>query len=104
MGNVTAPQVPCQQPSEKRKYAMSFANLMLGTETIVTINQITSTYRSGSGGSTDLEIFASGIDGQKITMWIQDGVVRKTYRVEVRITTSEGQKLTGDGLLKITDK
>lgn len=100
--SVTAPQLLSKQPSEKRKYSMSFANLMDSDETISSITSVTSEKRGE--GSSDLVITNTAINGQTIEMWIEGGTNRKTYRIEVKISTSGGQELEGDGMLKVKEK
>lgn len=102
MACTTAPQYLVKAPSERRYYTMNFANLMSTSETISTIRSITSEKRGG--GISELTISDSGIVGQTVGMWIESGSNFQTYRVEVEISTSLGQILQGDGLLRVTDK
>lgn len=101
--SVTAPQLLCKQPWEKRKYRMFFTHLMDTNETISNIVTINS--ETIGGGLSDLVITGSGIsgDGKYIDMWIEGGTHKQRYRVEGRIETSGQQKLEGDGLITITD-
>ena len=101
--SVTASEILCKQPDEKRMYSMDFSNLMTTAETIASIDATTQTYRSRET-TTDLTITSTAISGQTVTMWIAGGVHRQTYIVEVTITTSAGQILVGDGLLRITER
>jgi hypothetical protein len=100
--SVTAPQHLVKQPWEVRRYTMTFENLMASTETISTISSITSETRGR--GTSDLSITNSGIDDQLIYMTIASGTHAWVYVVEVRITTSSGQLLEGDGTLKVEDR
>lgn len=102
MINTSAPEYLIKAPSERRYYTMDFSNLMTTEETITLIDSITSEKRGG--GISDLLIADSGIVGQTVGMWIQNGTDFQTYRVEVQITTSAGQVLQGDGLLRVSDK
>lgn len=104
---VTAPEQLCKQPSEKRKYGMEFNSLLTSGETISSITSINSEKIDGS--ATDLSITSSGIqDGisssSRVTMWIESGTHGGMYRVEVLVTTSGGQILEGDGLIRIIDR
>ena len=101
--SVTAPQILCKQPWEKRKFRMYFTNLM---DTVETISQIISINHERVGGDTsDLVISGSGVssDGKYIEMWIENGTHKQRYRVEGRIQTSGQQYLEGDGLINITN-
>lgn len=104
---VTAPEELCKQPFEKRKYTMEFSALLATSEIISSIDGITSEKMDGS--ASDLDITSSGIvDGNatdsKISMWIEGGSDNSTYRIEVRVNTSGGQKLEGDSILIVRDR
>jgi hypothetical protein len=81
---------------------MDFSALMEESETITEITSITSETRGG--GTSDLLIDDSQINGQTVEMYIAGGTDYKVYRIEVLIATSKPEILQGDGLLKITDK
>jgi hypothetical protein len=102
MLTTSAPEYLVKAPSERRYYTMDFSNLMDTGETITRIDSITSEKRGGA--TSDLLIADSGIVDQTVGMWIQNGTNFQTYRVEVQISTSAGQVLQGDGLLKVSDK
>ena len=71
MANVTAPKHLCKQPGETRSYTMDFSNLMVTGETIDSFETPTSELRGG--GTSDLVISGTAIDGQTITMTIAGG-------------------------------
>lgn len=105
--SVTANQELCKQPSEKRKFAMEFANLLTENEEISSIDSIT--HETIDGGSSDLTltlpVITDGIaTNSKVTVWIEGGTAIKVYRIEVIVSTNNGQILEGDGLLKVTDR
>ena len=102
MANVTAPTYLCKQPGETRSYTMNFANLMVTGETINSVETPTSELRGG--GTSDLIITDTAIDGQTITVTIAGGTDRFVYRVEITIVTSGSQTLVGDGILSISTK
>jgi hypothetical protein len=106
---VTANQELCKQPAEKRKFGMEFAALMdtSSGEVISSIDGITS--ETISGGTSDLTItspaIANGVaTSSKVELWIAGGTAGLKYRIEILVTTSGGQILEGDGLLKVTDR
>ena len=104
---VTANQELCKQPAEKRKFSMEFSSLLATSETITSIDQITS--ETIDGGTSDLTITSPLItDGNatdsRVTLWIEGGTAGLKYRIEVLVNTSGGQILQGDGLLKVTDR
>ncbi len=105
--SVTANQELCKQPSEKRKFAMEFANLLSDNEEVSSINSIT--HEKIDGSTSDLSLSLQTItDGSatnsRVTVWIEGGTAITLYRIEVIVTTTNGQILEGDGLLKVTDR
>jgi len=100
--SVTAPTSITKQPSETRRYSMSFTNLMATSETISNLRSVTSELRGG--GTSDLGIAGTGISGQTIYMNVSSGTHAQVYAIEVQITTSSGQLLEGDGILKVEDR
>jgi len=106
---VTANQELCKQPSEKRKFGMEFASLMdtSGGEVISSIDAVTS--ETISGGVSDLTITLPSIvngvaTNSRVEVWIEAGTAGNRYRIEILVTTSDGQILEGDGILKVTDR
>lgn len=101
--STTASQILCKQPWEKRKFRMDFTSLLATAESITGIYTINS--ELVGGGLSDLSISGSGIgsDSKYIEMWIEDGTHKQRYRVEGRVLTDSGQRLEGDGIIKITD-
>jgi len=99
---VTAPEQLEKQPDETRVFTLDFSNLMGTSETIASIDTVYSEFRGES--TTDLTITNQSISGQTVLIQIAGGTDRHAYRVECTITTSTGQVLQGDGVLKITDK
>jgi hypothetical protein len=105
--SVTASQELCKQPAEKRRFAMEFSSLLGSSETISTINSINS--ETINGDTSDLLITVPAIvDGfatdSRVQVWIQQGTSGLKYRIEILVTTSDGQILEGDGILKVTDR
>jgi hypothetical protein len=105
MSDVTATQRLLKQPSEKRKFSMDFSSVLATSETISSITSVTSEKLDGT--TSDLTIPAAGesntISGSSILMWVEGGTHGMSYRVEVKITTSAGQIVEGDGILRVTD-
>lgn len=99
----------CKQPSEKRKFAIEFNNVL---ETAETVSQITSLNSEKIDGSaTDLTISTTGIEtaaaigkNSLVTFWIEGGTTGNTYRIETIISSSSGAILEGDGILYVSDR
>jgi len=105
--SVTASQELCKQPAEKRRFAMEFASLLVTNETISTIDSIIS--ETIDGNTSDLTISGPTIEdgtapSSRVQCWIEGGTSGIKYRVEILVTTSDGQILEGDGILKVTDR
>ena len=107
MSIVTASERLYKQPSERRKFTMDFTSTLESSETISSLDSVTS--ESLDGGGTDLTIPAAGYSNtinsaaNKILLWVEGGTSGNTYRIEVQVTTTTGQKLEGDGILRVTD-
>jgi hypothetical protein len=98
-----------KQPSEKRKFAMEFNNLLDTSETVDSITTVSAVKVDGS--TSDLTLSASGIETSSVssknslvTFWIDGGTTGNTYRLEVLVETSASAKLGGDGILYVTDR
>lgn len=104
MSCVTASETLYKQPSEKRKFSMDFSNLMVTGETIAASPAPVITSEFINGNLTNLTITLLAISGQTMTFWVAGGTNNRRYRLEIVITTSTGQILSGDGILSIKDK
>lgn len=101
MSCITAPQILFKQPTEKRKFTLSFRNLLPTGASISLIKTINS--QMIGGDLSDLILSASGIESTgTISMWIEGGSNNR-YRIEALVETSGGEILEGDGILKVTD-
>ncbi len=99
----------CKQPAEERKFSIEFNNLLATSETISSIDSISSEKIDGS--ATDLTIYTSGIASSSvsnknsmITFWVSGGSTGNTYKIEAVVNTSDSAKLEGDGILFVTDR
>ncbi len=102
---VTAPQHLIKQPSETRTFSIDFGALLSAGETINGAGPapvVTSQIRGG--GTTDLTIGSPAVVGTTVEFTVAGGTDCKVYRIECLITTSSGQILEGDGMLRIKDK
>ncbi len=103
MAVVTATEHLVKQSSEIRRYEMKFNALMNTGETFVSVPVVTVTRERGCG-IDDLSVYDVGTDGQSILMWASGGKHLSVYRVNIKVTTSTGQTLVGDGILEIRDR
>ena len=103
---LTANQRLCKQPSEKRKFEMSFASVLGSSENITAITSVAS--EKVGGYTSELSIGSTGLVSATPTgtveMYIESGTLGSTYRIEVLVTTDASQILEGDGILYITDQ
>jgi hypothetical protein len=115
VSTVTSSEILLAQPSEKRKFSVSFLNLLDDNEVINEIKSITSEIR-GSDSISTLLITDTGVNsvlttiddvdyrsGTLVQFWCQSGVDLNTYRIECLVGTNAGEVLEGDVLLKIRD-
>jgi hypothetical protein len=75
--------------------------LMDTDETISSVDSVTAILVGG--GTSDLTLETPTTSGQNVLVWISGGTNSYRYKVEARINTSTGQKLEGDGILKVRD-
>ena len=101
---MTADQRLCKQPAENRKFEMDFTNVLGSSEAITSITSIES--EKVGGYASDLSITNQAIESgsKKVSMFIADGTLGNTYRVEVLVATDASQTLEGDGVLYVTDQ
>ena len=102
--SMTADQRLCKQPAENRKFEMDFTNVLGSSEAITSITSIES--EKVGGYASDLSITNQAIEpgDKKVSMFIADGTLGNTYRVEVLVATDASQTLEGDGVLYVTDQ
>jgi len=88
---------------EDKKLSWDFANDMAAAETIST-KTVTATVHSGTDASPSNIVSGGAVSsGQVVTQLIVDGLEGVTYMLEFEITTDQGQKLHGVGLLEVGD-
>ena len=102
--SMTADQRLCKQPAENRKFEMDFTNVLGASEAITSITSIES--EKVGGYASDLTITNQAIEtgDKKVSMFIADGTLGNTYRVEVLVATDASQTIEGDGVLYVTDQ
>ena len=102
--SMTADQRLCKQPAENRKFEMDFTNVLGASEAITSITSIES--EKVGGYASDLTITNQAIEtgDKKVAMFIADGTLGNTYRVEVLVATDASQTIEGDGVLYVTDQ
>ena len=102
--SMTADQRLCKQPAENRKFEMDFTNVLGASEAITSITSIES--EKVGGYASDLSITNQAIEtgDKKVSMFIADGTLGNTYRVEVLVATDASQTIEGDGVLYVTDQ
>lgn len=101
MSNVTAPQHLIKQPNEKRKIKFDFAAMLDSDEAISGTPTMTSTTLGGD--TSDLAISQISVVGEQVHCFIESGTHAQKYRIETTIETDAGQRLQGDGILRVTD-
>ena len=99
--SMTADQRLCKQPAENRKFEMDFTNVLGASEAITSITSIES--EKVGGYTSDLTITNQAIEtgDKKVSMFIADGTLGNTYRVEVLVATDASQTLEGLSLIHI---
>ena len=103
---LTANQRLCKQPTETRKFQMDFSSVLGSSENIISIVSINS--EKVGGYTSDLIIGSTGLISATPTgtveMYIENGTLGSTYRIEILVNTDASQVLEGDGILYVTDQ
>ena len=94
--SILAPLKLVKQPAESRLYVMEFAALLADAETLT---GVTSVLATPSGLTLSEEDFS----GSQAQFRIAGGAHGQVYRLEVTVTTNQGNTLQGDGLLVVRD-
>jgi|TARA_R110000824_G_scaffold130213_6_gene291989 hypothetical protein len=103
---LTANQRLCKQPAETLKFQMDFASVLGSSENITSITSISS--EKVGGYTSDLVFASTGLVSATPTgtveMYISEGTLGSTYRVEILVNTDAAQIIEGDGILYVTDQ
>lgn len=79
---------------------MDFSAWMGSDATISAIQEVTTIKCDGE--DSDITTTSPSIDSQSVTFFVSGGTAGIRYTVNVKITTSEGEILIGEGILVIT--
>jgi len=82
-----------KKPSEKIKISFEFTK-WISENTVLSNPVVTST-------PTGLTITDTAVEGQYVTFYIAEGISGQNYSVYVQVTTSDGETLVGEGLLRV---
>jgi len=91
-----ATNVLTKQPTETRLMTMSFSSSMAVGETIVSIDNMSTTPAGVTLGATSTL-------PQSAALLISGGTDNKKYKIQIKITTSLGQVLENEGYLEVRD-
>lgn len=100
----TEPEFLVKQPWEKRLYEMDFANLLTSGDSLGTVDSVSQSKRGRVAGSSDLTIGAASVSGTKVQFTIEGGSSGEDYKITVRVNTTAGNRLEGDGWLFVRDQ
>lgn len=98
----TAPQLLVKQPGETRKLSMDFSNWVSATS--VTLSSPVVDSDMVGGDTSDLIISTISVSGKKVFFYVSGGTHAKNYNFQVTVTTSDGEILQGDGMLRVINK
>lgn len=98
---VTAPQFLSKKTTEKRKLRVDFTNWL---ETDETISNPDVTHELVSGEASDLEITSVTVSSPYVIFFVDAGSHASSYRLKVKVDTSEGQTLDVNCMLRVIDK
>lgn len=95
------PSVPSviKQPGESRLYPMEFAALLVEGETISGIDSITKDKTT----TPDLVIAEQAYSGSIVQFRVSGGVDGTKYKITVRVDTTAGNLIEGEGIIQCED-
>jgi hypothetical protein len=67
-------------------------------------DDITLSSPSVTSSPSGLTLGAATVSGHIVSFTVEDGTHGVNYRVQVTVTTSDGETLIGDGILKVRDR
>ena len=100
----TEPEFLVKQPWERRLYEMDFSNLLSPGDSIATVDSVLQAARGRVAGAAALTIGAASVSGTKVQFTIEGGTANEDYKITVRVNTSAGDRLEGDGWLFVRDQ
>lgn len=101
--SVTAPEIIVKQPDEKLQCRMDFTNLLATSETISSISSSSIVLRGGGASTVTLSDTSIVNSSKSIDFWVEGGSDNSRHRIEIKVVTSSGQILVGDGILAVRD-
>lgn len=92
-----------KQPGENRLYTMDFAPL-LGDKVISNIQNVVITNQGRIDGSSNLLSGSASHDGVRyVQIRLDGGTDREDYKITITINDNGGNRLEGDGILKVRE-
>jgi len=96
MTSINADQL-VKQPTETRAYAIDFVNLLASGDSLASVTS------GPTSTPTGLTFGSTAISGTQVQFTIAGGTAGTSYRVEVIVTTANGEIIEGDGDLIVAD-
>lgn len=90
-----APELCEKTPFEDFPYDFNFSGVLVGGETVASVQEIVST-------PTGVTIGSSSISSPKVQVRLSGGTVETDYLMSCKILTSAGNKRECEGKLKVT--
>ncbi|RMD60670.1 hypothetical protein D6833_09325 [Candidatus Parcubacteria bacterium] len=98
----TGLRVLYKQPAESRIYHMDLSNL-LGSSSIKSVIAVNATRRGNVLGSQDLVIGAPRHDETRVAFSLGGGTTGEDYKVTVRVESTSGEVVEGEGYLYVRE-
>lgn len=97
------PTLLSKQPWEELTYGMDFSDALGSGRTVSSVVSVEA-QSSRPGGLDDLNITNPTVDGDsKVAFKVAGGSDGEVYPIRARIQDSNGNKLEGDGVLKVRE-
>ena len=98
----TGLRVLYKQPSETRVFHMNFANL-LGSAEIAGVDSVTVVARGNLGAYAPVSVDSTTYDQSRVAFTLSGGTDGEDYKVTVRVASTDGMILEGEGFLYVRD-
>lgn len=92
-----------KQPSEERLFSFDMSPRMAAATTITGIDLLQAVSQGFVDGSQAVTISNQTASGQTVTAKFAGGTSGEHYKITCRCTTSDGQKIEAEGLLRVLD-
>lgn len=93
-----------KQPAEDKLFDFDFSGKMRDGDSITSVGSVTQEKLGLVSNSADLTLGSTAQSGQTGQVRISGGTDGEQYKIEMVVTTTDGDTLEGEGILTVRDK